>query len=238
VLAVALFAALSVAVLAWNEAARLDVRVAVWVHDASPDALVEAMRVLTYLGSVVVLGPLALLAGVALTRRRYGRAAAFVFTAFVGGQLVGQGLKHAVERGRPELEEPFVLLSTYAFPSGHAYGATTTWGALAIVAWALASSRGRRILAGAGAAVVVAVVAASRVILGAHYTLDVLAGVAGGIAVLAALLALLGPLAVTGSVVRLRRDQQPQRPGLDHQLERGLDHGRLAVDRGPRDGGS
>lgn len=233
-LAVALFATLTFAVLVSNQADRLDVRFVTWVHESSPDALVDAMRVLAYLGSVVVLGPVALVAGIVLARRGYWRATAFVFAAFLSGQLVSQALKYAVERRRPELEEPFVLLSTYAFPSGHAFGATTTWGALAVVAWSLAADSGRRALAVAGAALLVAVVAASRVVLGAHYTLDVLAGIAGGIAVLAALLLLLGP--VTARVVRLRGNQQPQRPGLDHQLERRLEQDRLAVDRGPRDG--
>jgi undecaprenyl-diphosphatase len=232
-LAVALFAALTLAVLASNQADRLDVRFVNWVHETSPDALVDSMRVLTYLGSVVVLGPVALVAGVVLARRGYWRATTFVFAAFVSGQLVSQGLKHAVERRRPELDEPFVLLSTYAFPSGHAFGATTTWGALAIVAWSFTSDRRRRAAVVVSAALLVAAVAASRVVLGAHFTLDVLAGIAGGIAVLAALLLLLGP--VTARVVRLRRDQQPQREGIDGQLERALEHDRLTVDRGARD---
>jgi membrane-associated phospholipid phosphatase len=231
VLASALFAALTVAVLAWNEADRLDVRLVTRVNEASPDALVDVMRVLTYLGSVVVLGPLALLAGTVLVRRGYPRAAAYVFAAFLSGQLVAQSVKRLVERGRPELDEPFVLLSTYSFPSGHAFGAATTWGALAVVAWSLDPDRRRRALVSAGAATVVAVVAASRVVLGAHFVLDVLAGVAGGVAVLAALLLVLGPLALP----RLRRQQEPQRAGLDPQLERRLQQDRLAVDRGARD---
>jgi undecaprenyl-diphosphatase len=233
-LASVLFAGLTVAVLASNEADRLDVRFVTWVHESSPDALVDAMRVLTYLGNVVVLGIVALIAGSVLARRGYWRATVFLFTAFLAGQLVSQGLKHSIERRRPELDEPFALLTTYAFPSGHAFGATTTWGALAIVTWSLTSNRGRRVRAAAGATLIVIVVAASRVVLGVHFTLDVLAGVAGGIAVLAGLLLALGPLSVTGRV-RLRRNQQPQRGALDGQLERRLEQDGLAVDRGSRD---
>jgi membrane-associated phospholipid phosphatase len=233
-LASGLFAALAVAVVAWNEADRLDVRFVTWVHESSPDALVDAMRVLTHLGNVVVLGIVALIAGIVLARRGNWRATAFVFTAFLAGQLVSQGLKHAIERRRPELDEPFVLLTTYAFPSGHAFGATTTWGALAVVTWSLASDRRRRALAAACAALLVVVVAASRVVLGVHFTLDVLAGIAGGVAVLAGLLLALGPLSATGRV-RLRRKQQPQRRALDGQLERRLEQDGLAVDRGSRD---
>lgn len=228
-LALAVFAAATGAVLGSNAADELDVRFVVWVHDAVPRALVDVMRVLTYLGSVVVLGPLALVAGSVLGRRGYWRSAAFVFAAFLAGQLVSQALKTLVERTRPQLDEPYVLLSTYAFPSGHAFGATTTWGALALVAWSLSSTRGRRVLVLGTAGVIVAVIAASRVILGAHYALDVLAGIAGGIAVLAGLLLLLRPLPV-------RREEQPQRAGLDHELERRLEQDRLAVDRGPGHG--
>jgi membrane-associated phospholipid phosphatase len=227
-LAVGIFAAATVAVVSWNDADELDVRLVTWTHDAAPAALVDVMRVLTYLGSVVVLGPVALIAGILLARRGYWRSATFVFSAFLAGQLVSQGLKSAVERQRPQLDEPYVLLSTYAFPSGHAFGAATTWGALALVAWSLTSSRRRRALAVTAAALAVAVVAASRVILGAHYALDVLAGVSGGAAVLAALVLALGR-------VRLRRQEQPQRTGLDRELERRLEQNGLAVDRGAGD---
>ena len=43
-LASVLFAALTVAVVASNEADRLDVRFVTWVHASSPDALVDALR--------------------------------------------------------------------------------------------------------------------------------------------------------------------------------------------------
>ena len=229
------FAALTCAVLASNQADRLDVRFVTWVHETAPDALVELMRVLTYLGNVVVLGVAALAAGLVLVRRGYVRAAAFVFTAFLAGQLVSQGLKQLVERERPQLDEPFVLLSTYAFPSGHAFGATTTWGALAIVAWTFWPRRQHRALVVGVAIAFVVVVAVSRVVLGVHFVLDVLAGIAGGVAVLAALLLLLGPLDAAGPV-RLRRKQEPQRQRLDPQLERRLEQDGLAVDSRPRDG--
>jgi undecaprenyl-diphosphatase len=235
-LATALFGALTLAVLTWSEADRLDVRFVTWVHDASPAVLVDLMRVLTYLGSAAVLGPVALLAGVLLMRRGYPRAAAYVFAAFLCGELLSQGVKQLVERRRPELEEPFVILSTYAFPSGHAFSATTTWGALAVVAWSLAPERRQRALAVGGAAAAIAIVAASRVVLGVHFVLDVLAGITGGIAVLAALLLVLGPLLAPGPVVPVRRKEQPQRTRVDPELERRLERDRLAVDRGSGDG--
>jgi membrane-associated phospholipid phosphatase len=67
----------------------------------------------------------------------------------------------------------------YAFPSGHALGATVVWGGLAALAdW---RTRRERALAAAG---MVAVVGLTRVALGVHYLVDVAAGVALGLAVL------------------------------------------------------
>jgi membrane-associated phospholipid phosphatase len=169
------FAALALAVVSWEAVDRLDVRFVTWVHGAAPDELVEVMRVLTYAGSVVLL----------LVRGGRQLAAAYVLAAFVVGQLVTQLLKLAFQRGRPELDDPYVQLSTYAFPSGHALGATATYGAIVVVLSMLAA--GRRSLVGAGLALLILVVAASRVLLGAHYVLDTAGGVLAGIAVLSGL---------------------------------------------------
>lgn len=177
---------LTTAILGSDAVDRLDVRFVVWVHTSVPGWLVDAMRILTYLGSALVLGLLALGATVALLRRSRRAAAAFVASAFVASQLLTLVAKLAVARARPELDEPFVRLTTYAFPSGHALGATATYGALALVAVGLVDASRRRGLV-AGVVAVVTVVAASRVVLGAHYLLDVLAGVAGGVALLSTL---------------------------------------------------
>jgi membrane-associated phospholipid phosphatase len=186
-LATAAFAALAAAALAWEDGAEADVRFVRWVHGSAPHALVDLMQVLTYLGSSIVLGSLALAAAVVLVRRGASRTAVFVVTAFVASEVLDQALKAAFRRARPELENPFVRLTTYSFPSGHAFAATATYGALGLIL-AARSSRTRRASVAASAAILVAVVAASRVILGVHYLLDVLAGIAGGIAVLSALL--------------------------------------------------
>lgn len=209
-LACAAFAALSIAALAWEEGSEGDVRFVRWVHGNAPGSLVDAMRGLTYLGSVPVLVPLVLVAALLLVRRGQAWAALFVVTAFLASEALDQGLKAAFRRARPGLENPFERLTTYSFPSGHAFAATATYGALALVA-ASGMSRARGMLVVAVAAVVVAVVAASRVVLGVHYLLDVLAGVAGGIALLSALLLVLHDR-LFGST---GRQEQPERARLD-----------------------
>ena len=68
----------------------------------------------------------------------------------------------------------------FSFPSGHAFGTTVVYGAMAVLfdIW----NRRRRVLV-AGA--LIALVAFTRVALGVHYLTDVLAGIALGIAFLA-----------------------------------------------------
>lgn len=187
----AAFAALAAAVLFWEDADRLDVRAVNWVQRTAPEVLVDVMTVVTYAGSAVLLGPLVILAGLVFVWRGRPAAAIFVIAAFAGSQFLSQGLKALFQRGRPELEDPFVQLTTYAFPSGHAFGATATYGSLALVLGSVAMARSTRVGLLVAAAALVFVIAASRVVLGRHYTLDVLAGIAGGIALLSALLLVL-----------------------------------------------
>jgi membrane-associated phospholipid phosphatase len=73
----------------------------------------------------------------------------------------------------------------YGFPSGHALTATVVWGGLATVLGV--GTRARRILV---AGTIVAVVCLARLVLGVHYLVDVLAGVALGLAYLGTVLTL------------------------------------------------
>lgn len=179
---------LAAAVIFSERVDELDVRFVSWVHEHAPDWLVEAMRVLTHLGGAWVLVPLSIVVVVALLRLGRPRAALFVGGALAISQLLVQLLKFGIRRDRPTLEDPFLELSTYSFPSGHAFSSTAFYGSVALVLASATAERSRRVAIFATAAAIVAVVAASRVILGVHYLLDVIAGTAGGIAVLAALL--------------------------------------------------
>ncbi|WP_135827378.1 phosphatase PAP2 family protein [Halorussus halobius] len=79
--------------------------------------------------------------------------------------------------------ESFVTADSYGFPSGHAVTTTVFYGGAAVVldVW----TRTRRLVA---AGTVVVLVATSRVVLGVHYVVDVVAGVGVGVVVLAATL--------------------------------------------------
>jgi len=105
----------------------------------------------------------------------------------VAGMAVLTALKHAVAAPRPPASVNVVPTGGHSFPSGHAMGATLAYGALA-ADLDVASSRVRY----GAAAVLVALVALSRVVLGVHFVRDVLAGVVLGVAFLLAAFALTG----------------------------------------------
>jgi membrane-associated phospholipid phosphatase len=171
-----------------------------------PEAAVVAAAVVTQLGDVWFLFGLlgliywfgeALPAGLAFDRRR----AAFLVALGLGANVVTTTLKGWLAYPRPPgagtagggdllpaLVEPLYASAAtatgFGFPSGHALGTTMVYGGLALLVGT------RR--AYASAAAVVGVVALSRVVLGVHYLVDIVAGVAVGVAVLAALYRLCG----------------------------------------------
>ena len=146
------------------------------VRAALPDWAAAAFAAATTLGDTAVL--VALAAAVYLG---YGRRdGAFVIgTLLVGFAVVVAG-KAFFGLPRPPAELQYVPAYGLGFPSGHALGATVGWGAMAVALDRLWTLRRRALVAGA----VAAVVAASRVAIGVHYLVDVVAGAALGLEVL------------------------------------------------------
>ena len=125
-------------------------------------------------------------------RRRPGRAGAAVFWTYLVSGLLAQILKHLVRRPRPWGPDPS------SFPSGHTASA-----------FALAEVLARRFPRAAWVfRFIAAAVGISRIVLGQHYPLDVLAGAA------------LGILTTAGyfrSISRRRRDEGEVLTGRESQ---------------------
>lgn len=151
-------------------------RLLVWDHSGL--ALAHAARTpwldslfasVTWLGSLAVLLPLALLVW---WRRRGDRNAAFVALALIGASALGHLLKLIAARSRPDLFPPLIPMpEDWSFPSAHAVQVTAF-----ALAWTLrpGTSPGRIEIAVLLAAA--ALVFASRLYLQVHFPSDVIAG--------------------------------------------------------------
>lgn len=165
-----------------------------FLRDHLPDVALEALGLVTWLGSVVVLVPLTTVIYWFEARE----TGAFALAAVLGGAAITVVFKAGFGLPRPPDELWLMAASGFGFPSGHAIASTVGWGSLAAL---LDRRHLRRRLAIAG--VIVALVALSRVALGVHYVVDVLAGIAVGTAYLSLLLWLGSPSRAfaTGTVV-------------------------------------
>ena len=117
-----------------------------------------------------------------LTLRRF-RDAVWAALTLAGIHLVTALLKDAFDRPRPHGGSAVPLPGSPSFPSGHASGSVVTFGVLAALAAERWPQRG--ILFWSLAVVLSLAVGGSRIVLGVHFTTDVLAGWCLGVAWLA-----------------------------------------------------
>lgn len=106
----------------------------------------------------------------------------FVIATVFGGLALVVLAKAAFASPRPPETLHAVSPSEYGFPSGHTMAATVTWGAFAL--WVPLATRRTRI---ALATAFVLLVALSRLALGVHYLVDVVAAVSFGVIYLVAM---------------------------------------------------
>ena len=137
-------------------------------------ALLASFAVLTLLGSgntIVVAG---LLASAWLGLQRRWRLAAIFWCMLAGSGVTTWMAKVLVARARPDFVAGFAA-SSPSFPSSHAAGALAAYGFLA---YALGQGQrpSTRAFAATAAALLVLVVAASRLVLGLHHASDVAGG--------------------------------------------------------------
>jgi membrane-associated phospholipid phosphatase len=119
-----------------------------------------------------------------LLRRHAKRLALWAATTMVVGGILGALLKLLVGRHRPDLLDPVARATGYSFPSGHALNAALAAGVFVLVLLPVARGWKRWLLWGS-AAVVTVLTGLSRIVLGVHWTSDVVAGWLLGVAVVA-----------------------------------------------------
>ncbi|WP_158058719.1 phosphatase PAP2 family protein [Halorussus halophilus] len=140
-----------------------------------PQVVRELFTVVTQLGDAWFLFVAVALLYWFVDRRR----GAFALAALLGALSLTLALKGLFALPRPPVSLQVGHATGHGFPSGHAIGSTVVW---VLLAWILDHhTRSRRAIV---AAAVVTLVASSRVIIGVHYVVDVLVGVAVGLAYL------------------------------------------------------
>lgn len=150
-----------------------------WAARNATTASTSVLRVLTYLGSTVFVLPLVVTVGVAEARRVPNRwIPGFLAVVEAGQLLLANLIKVLVDRARPAVN-PLAGFSAPSFPSGHTATAAASFAALALLL-GRRRSPGTRVALAATAAGLTSLVACTRVLLGVHWTTDVLAGAALG----------------------------------------------------------
>ena len=145
-----------------------------------PPALLEAVRDWTALGGVLLRNVFAVIAIAALLLVRLRREATLLAATILSGWVVNTLIKAAVGRPRPTIVSHLAEAGGPSFPSGHSFNSAVVYMGIALALAAISARRGVRWSLIAGAAVLTALIALSRVWLGVHYPSDVLAGWLGG----------------------------------------------------------
>lgn len=178
VAAVAVFREIAEAVGENDDIARFDVHVAQWFNMHAFEPVTSIMLAFTHAHGIVGMSIASCLLALWFWHRKAPYWLLAVAITVPGGMLLNVLLKVTYARPRPMFDEPLLTLATYSFPSGHTAASTLFYGIIACYIVTTSPSWRRRCAAMAGAAVMVALVAFSRVYLGAHYVSDVLAAMA------------------------------------------------------------
>jgi undecaprenyl-diphosphatase len=173
----------------------MDRTVADLIQGWRPQVAVDVVRVITDLGSLPVTAALVGVTALALAMRRRGIEPAVLVTGFVLTYIAVSLAKNGFDRPRPA--GALYHAGGPSFPSGHA-AYSTAWPAVAVALTRVLPGLASRAVLIVVGLVVCAVVAASRVYLGVHYTSDVLGGLGLGFA-------LYGICAIAGLIVAFIR---------------------------------
>jgi membrane-associated phospholipid phosphatase len=141
---------------------------------------------MSLLGSTDVVLPVTLAAVLVLILLRHWRGALTLTLAVFATQAACSVIKLAVERPRPALNGAVSDASGFSFPSAHSATAVAVYATLALVLVRGCRAPAARAAVVALAAGLVAAIGLSRVLLAAHYPIDVLAGWLTGGALVAA----------------------------------------------------
>jgi len=190
--AAAAFAAIAFDVATGGPLSALDRPLSDWFRGHAGTALGDSMRFVSTLHAPRGILAASVVVALILLWRRELRGLAMFVVAVAGGASLNAALKHTFEWPRPDFDGAALGATDFSFPSGHVANATLLYGAVALLVLPRLWGRVARTGVVAAAAAMVLLVAASRLVLGAHYPTDVIAAIAEGVAWLALVCRLAG----------------------------------------------
>jgi membrane-associated phospholipid phosphatase len=150
----------------------VDLQWANWLHAHSTPTLTHVMLAVSTLHNLL---SMSVLLAIFLKWRRERDWLLGLMLVVPGGIVINTLFKFVFARARPHFIDPIVTLTSYSFPSGHVAGSTLFYGFVAALLISHTHSLARHVAAVIGALLMVTLVAASRMYLGAHFFSDVLA---------------------------------------------------------------
>lgn len=153
-----------------------------WIGMHRPVSLEPVMLEITFLGTGSVVLMIVAVSALFLWLSQHRYSATLLVIATLGGILLNNLLKAGFGRPRPQIFEWGSHALSSSFPSGHAMSATVVYSTVAYLAARLQKKHWHRALTMFGAAVVIALIAGTRLYLGVHYPSDVIAGIIIGLA--------------------------------------------------------
>ena len=172
---------------------QLDLLFSDTIRSTVPLGALRIFALLTHFGDTLTLTSLCVLGTLLLLwKRQRGLCLGWVL-AFVGNAVLNRTLKSIFERARPLHEHGLAFADGWSFPSGHASGSVVGYGMLAYLLVRLLPARfaSMHLPVVALAAALAFITGSSRVFLQVHFSSDVLAGFASGMAWLAVCIAAL-----------------------------------------------
>lgn len=153
-----------------------------WVQQYRTPTLDAVMLELTFLGTGTVVLMLVTVSGMFLWLSQHRYSAMLLLISTAGGILLNNLLKAGFGRPRPQVIEWGTHVVSSSFPSGHAMSAAVVYGTVAYLAARLQRRHLHRVFTMGAAAILILLIASSRVYLGVHYPSDVMAGIIIGLA--------------------------------------------------------
>jgi undecaprenyl-diphosphatase len=175
-LILSVFALVSDAILDRAPVREADAQTAAWFHQHVSPPVHDLFTVVTAFGSPVLWGLGFGLGFYFIVRRQWTLLAGWTL-AMAAGKLWNEALKAWLARPRPAFPGWDNPASGYGFPSGHTMQAVIAYGMLVYLGWRRVRLRGALL---AGAVLLIALIALSRLVLVVHFPSDVIGGLLAG----------------------------------------------------------